>query len=376
MRRKMVVFIAVLIVLSMLSGCGGGVMNQSTQNASGGSASEKQSYNWRLASVWGDGTFQFAGDKRFCDIVRGLSGGRLNITPYGAGQIVPTTGVFEAVMNGTVECGGDWPSYWTGYDTAFDLLGSQVLGFTNIDYLVWIYGGGGIDIYNDMYGKFGMEYFPVAMSGMESGIRSTKKITNLDDLKGMKIRFAGLIQGQLIQKFGVTPVSLTLDEAYEGLSKGVIDAMEFSAPINDENAKLQEVAKYWLAPGWHQTCSVYGVMINQDAFNQLDDELKYIIEKAAKAAGIELIAEYGWGDSRATNIMIEDGVEVTHLSDEDLQRLEDAKNEVMAELAAKNENYARIAKTQMEYFKNYEEYRDFLGAWSFGRTPNKYPDIK
>lgn len=381
MKAKSAIAVALTVILTaVFGGCSGGVMNstQSVENTgvettSGGEV--KKSFSWRLASVWGEGTFQYEGDRRFAEKVTELSNGRLTITTYGAGQIVPTSGVFDAVRNGTVECGGDWPSYWTGYDTAFDLLGSQVLGFTNIDYLVWIYGADGMSYYKDMYGKFGMEYFPVAMSGMESGIRSTKKITGLDDLKGMKIRFAGLIQGDLIQKFGVTPVSMTLDEAYEGLQRGVIDAMEYSAPINDEAAKLQEVCPYWLTPGWHQTCSVYGVMINQEAYNQLDDELKTIIADAAKSAGLETIAEYGWGDAVATNTMIDYGVEINHLSDEDMARLEEAKNEVMEKLAAENPEYDRIAKAQYKFYEDYANYRDFLGDWKFGRTPENIPNL-
>jgi TRAP-type mannitol/chloroaromatic compound transport system substrate-binding protein len=342
---------------------------------SGAHAADKPGFKWRLASVWSTGTFQFEGDRRFAEAVTKLSGGRLTITAYGAGQLVPTPGVFEAVRNGTVECGGDWPSYWTGFNTAFDLLGSQVLGFNNYDYMNWIYGAGGIKFYKELYGKYGMEYFPVAMSGMESGIRSTKRITKLDDLAGMKIRFAGLIQGELIQKFGVTPVSMSLPEAYEGLQRGVIDAMEFSAPVNDEAAKLHEVAKFWLAPGWHQTCSVYGVMINKDAWAKLDDELKYIVGMAAKSVGLETMAEYGWGDSVGTNKMIAAGVEVNWLSEEDLDRLEAAKNAVMTKLAKENPDYDRLAKAQMQYYRDYTPYRKFLGDWSFGRTPKVYPDL-
>ncbi len=365
--------ISSLLMVFVLAACDGGVMDK--PQSSGSANGSRPSFNWRLASVWGDGTFQYEGDRRFAETVTKLSNGRLTITAYGAGQIVPTTGVFDAVKSGTVECGGDWPSYWTGFNTAFDLLGTQVLGFNNYDYMNWIYGAGGLAIYKEIYGKYGMEYFPVAMSGMESGIRSTRKITSLKDLAGMKIRFAGLIQGELIQKFGVTPVSLSLPEAYEGLQRGVIDAMEFSAPINDEAAKLQEVAKYWLAPGWHQTCSVYGVMINKDAYNKLDDELKLIIDKAAKAVGLETMAEYGWGDSVATNKMIDYGVEVSWLSEEDLDRLENAKNEVMVKLSKENPDYAKVAKIQMDYFKSYDRYRKFLGDWSFGRTPKKYPNL-
>ncbi|MDR2368096.1 MAG: TRAP transporter substrate-binding protein DctP [Deltaproteobacteria bacterium] len=369
--RLMAIISAVALVLAFTA-CDDGVMNNPQSSAGG---TEKPSFNWRLASVWGDGTFQFEGDRRFAETVTKLSGGRLTITAYGAGAIVPTTGVFDAVRNGTVECGGDWPSYWTGFNTAFDLLGSQVLGFNNYDYMNWIYGAGGLALYKELYGKYGMEYFPVAMSGMESGIRSIKRVTKLDDLAGMKIRFAGLIQGELIQKFGVTPVSMSLPEAYEGLQRGVIDAMEFSAPINDEAAKLQEVAKYWLAPGWHQTCSVYGVMINKASYDKLDDELKLIIEKAAKAVGLETMAEYGWGDSVATNKMIDYGVEVNWLSEEDLDRLEAAKNEVMAKLSSENPDYAKLAKAQMQYYRDYDRYRSFLGGWSFGRTPKVYPNL-
>lgn len=367
-------YITVLLILIMVISSAG-CSNNNTKPVVGQEKQEQKVYNWKLASCWADGTFLFDVDKRFCELVSQLSNGQLNIKPYGVGQLAPANQVFDVVSNGTVECGGDWPSYWTGKNTGFDLLATNLMGFSNWDYYIWIYEAGGLDVYNKMFGKFGMVYFPTAITGMESGIRSNKPINKLSDMQGMKIRFAGKIQGMLIQKFGVTPASIAANELYEALQRGVIDAAEYSGPYNDDILKIQEVTKYWLTPGWHQTASVYGVMINEKAYNSLPEEIKSVIDIAAKACGHEYTARYAYKDSEAAKKILESGVKTTSLSEEEMDKLEQVKVECLEEMAGENPDYAYVLKSQIDYLKSYEEYRNAQGEWGFGRNWKYYPKL-
>ncbi|MEW9674519.1 TRAP transporter substrate-binding protein, partial [Ammoniphilus sp. 3BR4] len=331
----------VLLFAIMATGC---MKSQSTTAPAGGNT-PAQTYDWKMISTWGEGSLQYENDVYFVDLVKKLSNGRLNIKLHAVGELAPANQVLDMVSKGTVQMGSDWPNYWSGMNTAFDLLGSQGVGFSQWDYLLWMEQAGGRELYNEIYGKFNTVYFPTSISGMESGIRSTSPIRSLEDLKGKKIRMAGLIQSQLAQEVGATPVTLATTEIYEALQRGVVDGAEYSSPAADERLKIHEVTKYWLAPGWHQTSSVYGTSINKDAWASLPDDLKAVVEEASRASVLARSASFAYGDALASERILESGIETTKLSDSDMQKLREIKNGIMSKLASENPDFDRVWKS-------------------------------
>jgi len=363
--KRLSIIILILLIAATATGCMKSQETTAPPTNNPDSAPAK-TFDWKMISTWGEGSLQYENDKYFVDLVKKLSNNRINIKLHASGELAPANQVLDMVSKGTVQMGSDWPNYWSGMNTAFDLLGSQAIGMTNWDYLLWIEQGGGRDLYNEIYGKFNTLYFPTSISGMESGIRSNKQINSLDDLKGMKIRMAGLIQAQLAQAVGATPVTLATTEIYEALQRGVVDGAEYSSPAADEMLKIHEVTKYWLTPGWHQSSSVYGVAINQDAWNSLPDDLKVIVEEASKAAVLSRSAFYAYGDALAAKRILESGVQTTQLPDSDMQKLREIRAEIMSKLAGENPDFAKVLKSQQDYLNNYANYREMQGDWSFG----------
>lgn len=337
-------------------------------------AAEK-TFNWRLASVWGEGLVMLESEREFAKKVEAMSGGRLKIKVFPAGQIGPTNQVFDLVRSGAVEMGADWAGYWTGKNTAFDLLGSHVMGFTPLDHAIWMYAAGGKQFYDELFGAHGIVYFPHHMADQESGIRSNKPIQTVDDLKGMKIRMGNFIPGKTIQAFGGQPVSMASDDIYEAIQRGVVDGCEMNTPLADYNAKLHEVAKYWLTPGWHQTQSLDGILINKKKWDELSDDLKAIVEVAAQAQFLQSLCTTTYGSIDATAKMIESGVITYRLSDEDLERIELARNAVFEEMAQANPDFARVLNHIIDFDKKMASYRENARPWSFGRTWKHYPNI-
>lgn len=361
MKKKVLALMMILVLsLSLFAGCGDG-----NNGESGGGSGEV--VNWKLASCWTDGTWLFQVDADFCELVSRLTDGKFTITPYGVGQLGAATEVFDLVQSGTVEAGGDWPSYWSGKDIGFDLLATTMFNFSNWDYYVWIYQGGGWeDAYNYMFNQFGMMYFPTTTTPMESGIRSNKPINSIKDMQSMKIRFAGKIQGLVADKLGITPVSIAANELYEALMRGTIDAAEYSGPGNDLELNFQEVTKYWLVPGWHQTSSVYGVMVNQAAYEALPEDYKQALYDAAKISMAEKQAAYVWRDAEATTQILDAGVETTTLPQEDMDKIYKAFVEATKECCEESENYAHVWESMMNYRKTMNDWREAQGDWDFG----------
>ncbi len=331
---------------------------------------------WKMLSTFPKGSNAVVADNHFIEIVDKMTDGKFQITLFGAGEIVEAREVLDMVSSGSVQAGGDWPGYWSGKNTAFDLLASHVMGFSPEDYLLWIYQAGGFDMYQEIYGKFNCVYFPHAAGPMESGIRTNTPINSLSDLKGMKIRMGGLMAGKILQEFGGTPVTIAVSELYEAIRRGVLDGAEYSIPAYDKEFHIEEVTKYWLTPGWHQTSSINGIMMNKEAFDALPEKYKLVIKTAAEATMVWMYSRLQYLSAEATEYFKEYGIQTTSLSAEELAKIETVKNRLQEEFAAENPDYAMVLKSQMEYQKKFANYRDAQGAFGFGRNPASYPDVK
>ena len=68
--------------------------------------------------------------------------------------------------------------------------------------------------------------------GPESAGWFREEITSLDDLAGLKIRFAGL-GGKVLQRLGASVTLLPGGEIFQALDRGAIDATEYSMPAVD-----------------------------------------------------------------------------------------------------------------------------------------------
>src|SRR5262249_58436251 len=78
-----------------------------------------QTQKWRMVTSWprrlpGPGMSA----ERIADRIRSLSGGKLDITVYAAGEVVPAFEVLDAVGNGVVEIGPTAPFYLQGRNAA------------------------------------------------------------------------------------------------------------------------------------------------------------------------------------------------------------------------------------------------------------------
>jgi TRAP-type mannitol/chloroaromatic compound transport system substrate-binding protein len=171
---------------------------------------------WKMVSTWTPSIDLLEGDKNFAKLVNEMSAGRLQITVSPAGELVPANAVFDTVAKGSVECGGDWPSYWAGKNSAFDLLGSFPMGLTQYDYINWYYHYGGKKVFDDLFGKYNMVYFLTSVSPQESGIRTRMPIKSLADYKGKKLRMSGKADGDNRRR----RVQRPLDRLEDGICRG------------------------------------------------------------------------------------------------------------------------------------------------------------
>lgn len=330
---------------------------------------------WKLVTTWTPAINLIEADKHFAKLVNEMSNGELQITVHSAGELVPAMQVFDSVSSGTFEMGGDWPNYWAGKNSAFDLLGSYPMGPGQYDYINWYYHGGGKDIYNWLYGKYNMLYFAYCVTPMESGIRSVVPIKSLADYKGKKLRMSGKAQGHILRKLGASQVMLAGGEIYQALQLKALDGAEFCSAAIDWGMGFAEVTKYNAGPGWHQPASVLGVMINKKAWEKLPANLKAIVARAADANMAYMSSWYENMNIKSLADFEKAGTTVYKLTDKELEVLEGYSWEYLLDEAKRNPDFNKVALAMFQYLKDFRKTRQSESPFSHGRDWSKVPAL-
>lgn len=336
-------------------------------------------YRWRMATTWPK---HFPGlgvaAERFAQDVERMSGGRIQIRVYGAGELVPAMGVFDAVSLGTVEMGHATAYYWKGKIPAAPFFSSIPFGMTAQEMNAWLHYGGGMELWREAYAPFNLVPLAVGNTGVQMAGWFNKEIKSLADLKGMKMRIPG-IGGEVWSRAGGTSINLPGGELFTSLQTGVVDATEWVAPYNDMALGLHEVARYYYYPGWQEPGPSLELIINRKVFEGLPDDLRAIIETAARSANADVQDEYVTRNGLSLSTMLKNhpGVSVRPLPDDVLRALHKASREVIGELAAADPLAARVYRSWADFYASIREYqqiseRAYINAREQNRPENSH----
>jgi TRAP-type mannitol/chloroaromatic compound transport system substrate-binding protein len=298
-------------------------------------AISQNSQQWRLITTWpanfpGLGT----GANLLAELIGKMSGGRLTIQVFGAGEIVPAFESMDAVSSGTVEMGHGAPYYWQGKIPATAFIATIPFGLTAQEQNAWFYHGGGQALADKVYAEMGTKFFPSGNTGVQMPGWFNKEINSLADFQGLRYRLPGL-GGKVAAAAGATVVNLPGGELPQALASGAIDAVEWVGPYNDLAFGLYRSAQYYYHPGWHEPATVLDNFINLDAWNSLDDELKAIVEAANMAVNVSVRSEFIARNNDSLETLVDEhGVQVRKFSDEVLVGLGNLAGEVLNDEAS------------------------------------------
>ena len=196
-----------------------GVAACSSESGEGesGAAPSSETFEWSCVTSWppkfpGMGM----GVEHLAERIAAASNGRLKIKVYGGGELVPPFEVFDAVSRGTVEMGHDASYYHKGKVPAAQYFTAIPFGMNNLELAAWLYYGGGLELWRELYAPFDLVPIPCGNTGVQMGGWFNKEINSVADLKGLKMRMPGL-GGEVIQRAGATPVTLAGAEIFTAL---------------------------------------------------------------------------------------------------------------------------------------------------------------
>ena len=341
----------------LLAGLGAGTLMAGAGLSTTAQAQEKR-FNWRLVTSWPP-NFPIFQDmvRRFADELRRMSGRRLNIQVFAGGELVPPLQTFDAVSQGTVEMGHGAAYYWAGKIPAAQFFTAVPFGMNAQGMNAWLYSGSGLDLWRETYLPHGLVPFPMGNTGVQMGGWFRKRINSLADLKGLKMRIPGL-GGKVMARAGVNPVLFAGGEIYTALERGTIDAAEWVGPFHDLRLGLYRAAKHYYYPGWQEPGPTMELIINKRAWDSLPAELQLMVETAAMASNILMLAEFEARNLEALETLKDKyRVEVLEFPADVIAELRKLTQQTLEEDAARDATFRKV----------YEHYTAFMrtnDAWS------------
>ena len=297
---------------------------------------------WRMASSFPKSLDTLYGTaEQIASRVSRMTEGRFEIRVFAGGEIVPPLQVLDAVQNGTVECGQTASYYYVGKNPAFAFDTALPFGMNARQQNAWMYYGGGLDLMREMFRAHNIVNFPAGNTGTQMAGWYRKEIKSVDDLKGLKMRVAGLA-GQILSRLGVVPQQIGGPDIYPALEKGTIDAAEWVGPYDDEKLGFNKVAKFYYTPGWWEGGPALHTIVNNKAWEALPPEFKAAWEAANYEGNATMMARYDSLNPNALRRLLASGTQLRAFSKPVMDASLKAAKEVYEEFNSKNEDFKKL----------------------------------
>jgi TRAP-type mannitol/chloroaromatic compound transport system substrate-binding protein len=224
------------------------------------------------------------------------------------------------------------------------------------EYTAWWQSGGGRELAQALYRPLGVEPILCGLIGPETAGWFREAIETPEDLRGLKIRFAGL-GGQALQSLGASVTMLPGGELFQALEKGAIDATEFSLPEVDMRLGFDRIAKFNYFPGWHQPHTAFHLVVHKPTWDALTPATRELIELACGDGVQRNFAKAEAAQGAVLRELEERGVTTQVLAPELLSALESAVATVLGEAAQRDADFARILAHQRAFHADYARWQ-------------------
>jgi TRAP-type mannitol/chloroaromatic compound transport system substrate-binding protein len=261
------------------------------------------------SAIAADYTFKFqssdpAGDKNFqvqkewTERVEAMTGGRVHIDLLPVGSVFKHTETLDGIKLGILDGQITSVSYFSGKDPAFGLIGNTVGAWSDATQLLqYINYGGGYQLMNELYSPYGVKFIGGSTTGVEALV-SKVPLKGVDDLKGLKLRAPeGLVQ-KVFAAAGAAPVNLPGSEVFTGLSKGVIDAADYTVFSTNQKAGMNDIAPNPVYPGFH-SLPLIDVSMSLKKWNTLPEDIQEILTVSVRDFAKDITTQLAMADRKA-----------------------------------------------------------------------------
>jgi TRAP-type mannitol/chloroaromatic compound transport system substrate-binding protein len=299
--------------------------------------------------------------KQLSETVDLVSGGTIKIRTFEPGAIVPVLEMPDAVSQGSLDAAFGGSTWWAGKEPALNFYTAVPFGPNAAEYLAWIYYGGGQEIADELFAKYNTKVLFCHLIPPEPAGWFKEELNSLEDFQGLRMRIAGY-GANVLEKLGGSPQLVAPGDIYQALERGVIDGSEFSLPSLDLGIGLDQVAKHYYFPGWHQQHGFNTLWINMAKWEEMSDRQRRIIEMACNEMITRSLAESESLQAAAIEELKSRGVTVHRFSPEILDGLRAKWEEVAEEQAAADPSFKKVWDSLSAFREQYKTWSDLAAV--------------
>ena len=316
-------------------------------------AQELPTLRWRLTSGFPNSLDTiYGGAVVMAETLSAITGGKFQIQPFQAGELVPGAQALDAVNANTVEIAHTCGYYFTGKDPTFAIGSTIPFGLNARQQNAWLYHAGGNDAYNAFLADYGVVGIPGGATGAQMGGWFREEIKSVADLKGVKMRIAG----EVMSRLGVVPQQLPGGDIYPALERGTIDAAEWIGPYDDERLGFHQIAPNYYYPAYWEGGLTVHFFVNKGQYDALPEAYKAALDTACKAANLNMQALYDVKNTTAIRQLVGKGVKLRPMPRDIMDAAYKAAFELYAEYGEKHPAWAKI-------YPEWKKFRDESFQW-------------
>lgn len=283
------------------------------------------------------------------------SDGKINLRFYEPNTIVPNQELYTAVGQGQLDTAFGMPAYYSMKVPAVNFFGAVPFGPGFLEFSIWMRYGGGQNLKKRIYGQIGIVPIECSMFAPETAGWFKQRFSKIDELKGQKMRIAGL-GAKVLKKLGVKTRLLSVPDTLPALKKGIIDAAEITSPDRDINFGFHKITKYNYYPSWFQQTVPGELILNKKIWEGLSKTAQSIINTTCDQIYFATAVRTNAIQPKAMRQLKQGGAEFVTLRDSELDKLRKAWHEVAEEESAKDPLFAEV-------YKSYKSFRDQYAIW-------------
>ena len=273
MSRKRMCYVVVALSICL-------VLGVSTFNAS---VAEAKKINIKAISAWDQKHTGVAGDylpyiKHANEMLQAKYPGEAEIKYIGGPEAIPTRDQPEALRAGAVDMYYGTAAYYAGIAPAANCAKlSQLTSQEEKDV-------GADAVFDEIHQKLmNSAYLGALGSQLPFQLYTVKKVTSVDQLKGLKIRTSPMYV-DFLKALGATPIGTSPGEVYQALERGVVDGFMWPL-VSIRGYGWHEVSKYVVGPSFYKVS--HPLLMNAKKWDSLP---KHIQEVLMEALRLEVIA--------------------------------------------------------------------------------------
>ncbi|MDF1621167.1 TRAP transporter substrate-binding protein [Pseudothioclava nitratireducens] len=307
-------------------------------------ARAQETIKWRMQTYAGPALAEHV-VKPAIDAFNTIANGQMEIELFYADQLVPTSELFRAMQNGTIDAVQSDDDSMASPTEVTVFGGYFPLGLRySLDVPALFNEWGLNEIWGEEYAKVGVKHIS-AGSWDPCHFAMKEPVNSLADLQGKRV-FTFPTAGRFLAQFGVVPVTVPWEDVEVAMQTGELDGIAWSGITEDYTVGWSKVAPYFL------TNNISGAWIghffaNMERWDAVPPHLQELLKVCFEQSHYYRQHWYWAGEAK---LRVEGtDMQLTTIPDAEWAQVEAAAATFWDEIAAESETKAKVVEIIKKY---------------------------